>query len=99
VARFWWREAVCAEIGTDLFFADGPGRIPGAAFRACRELCPVREQCLAAELSHEHQADGVFGGFGVDAREVLRRRVDRGQDPIWVAKVAIARETVLRRAS
>lgn len=98
MAKFWWREAVCAEIGTDLFFAtDGPGRIPSAASRACRDLCPVREQCLAAELAHQQQADGIFGGFTVEARRRLRRRVERGQDPIWVAKVAIARETVRRR--
>lgn len=95
--EFWWRDAICQEIGTDLFFAEGPGNVQAAAKQACR-ICPVRLQCLADELTHEDQGMGVFGGFGRDARRLLRKRVERGQRPREVAIVAIAHEKAKRVA-
>ena len=85
----WWREGICAQIGSDLFFV-GKGQSVSEAKRACR-LCPVRLQCLTDALQTEVEY-GVFGGLTPPARLALAAHVRAGADPLAVARRVIAQE-------
>lgn len=61
----WWNEALCAEIGPDIFCQDdGPGTDYTLARQACA-LCPVSAECLEAALAEE-------AGTGKDDRYGMR---------------------------
>lgn len=71
----WWEQAACSGEDTALFFpSNNEFAVYMTAISVCAE-CPVRIQCLAANVSEEH---GVFGGTGQgwrkEARKKLRRR-------------------------
>lgn len=91
----WWRvDAICAQIGSVLFFPeDGDPALD--ARRMCRR-CPVREQCLTQALTSADK-DGIFGGFGVVARKKMLTRVYAGETPEAVAREAIATTDEKRR--
>lgn len=90
----WWREGVCAQIGSDLFFV-GQGQSVLEAQKACR-MCTVRLQCLTDAL--ESDVDyGVFGGFAPPYRRMLRLQVTAGKEPVSVARKAIHEETYRKR--
>lgn len=77
----FWDDALCAQIGTDLFFPDGPGEawMAHRAKSICG-LCPVRQRCLEWALSQpmSHDQHGVFGGLAPRERNRLRRRRAEG---------------------
>lgn len=85
----WWRDALCAELGPDLFFLKEKDSSVEA--RAACRLCPVRINCLtdALESRLEH---GIFGGFGRNARRAMNDLVEAGAEPRVVATTAIHRE-------
>lgn len=89
----WWREALCAQVGSSLFFLNA-GEPGIEAKRTCR-LCPVRAKCLADSVMSDVE-HGIFGGFGRPVRRALRVRVDQGEDPMTVAEQAIQREKKAR---
>jgi WhiB family redox-sensing transcriptional regulator len=63
-------DALCAEIGTDVFFPDhGESRWP--AKRIC-DLCPVKRECgeYAVALNINH---GVWGGLTPQDRRRIRK--------------------------
>lgn len=87
----WREDALCPQIGGDLFFVVKGGDV-NPAKRVCG-MCPVRAECLADSLGDFSADDGVFGGIGQQARRRLRRRVDAGEDAMDVAREVIYLET------
>ncbi len=70
----WVSEALCAEVGGDLWFAEkGNWHATVKAKRICRQ-CPVRPQCLLYALERGEQY-GVWGGMTPEQRSALRRPV------------------------
>lgn len=76
-----WRERAACR-GTDLtvFFPEGSGRnasVDPEAARLCAR-CPVRRDCLEAELAKGLPQFGWFGGKSADDRaEIIRKRKRR----------------------
>lgn len=71
----WTRDALCAEIGVEVFFSNNAGdHATRQAKQACAR-CPVRTKCLEMALDFDEWNDqyGVFGGTGPKERRVLRR--------------------------
>ena len=65
----WQDDALCAEVGPDLFFPDD-----GASARPAKSICadcPVAAQCLELGMT---VSDGIFGGLTPKERRDLRRR-------------------------
>lgn len=62
----WMTEALCAQIGPDLFFPEGTGNTTTAGQRICA-TCPVRIECgehaqgLEGDLPRERR-HGMWGG-------------------------------------
>lgn len=77
-AEGWWDNAVCRQIGPgpwDEETAAGAGR----AKRLCREVCPVRDECLEHAMEREAgrtdlYRGGIWGGLGPKQRYELARR-------------------------
>lgn len=66
----WHEEALCASVGSDLWFPD-KGESVKEAKRICR-ACPVRAECLDYALTWE-QRFGVWGAASErDRRRLLR---------------------------
>lgn len=76
--REWQDDALCAQIGVELFFSDEdrPERNFVEAKAACA-MCPVQAQCLVEALSRDDD-HGIWGGVGGRHRELLRR----GEAPV-----------------
>lgn len=80
----WMREALCAEVGGDLWF---PGlaepHVVSAAKRVCNgrpgvsDPCPVRTECLEYALDN-YERDGIFGGMTPRERRRQARLRRRG---------------------
>ena len=75
----WTTEALCAQIGGDLWFTGPEGAGTGmerrTAIRICRD-CPVQAQCLHAALTVERGMDrkcrfGIWGGLTPTQRATL----------------------------
>lgn len=87
----WREQALCAQIGSDLFFVDDTGpydalrqaneRYP-AAKRVC-QACPVQAQCLEFEMRvegsrHSTHRFGIFGGLNPRERyDLYKTNPDR----------------------
>lgn len=71
----WTRDALCAEVGVDLFFADGVGDQTSRLAKQVCAKCPVKTECLEWALSFDawDDKDGVFGGTVPTERRALRR--------------------------
>lgn len=70
----WTKDALCAEIGVEAFFADGQGdHTVRDAKQACVG-CPVRTNCLEWALTFAPWQDmyGVFGGTTPMERRAIR---------------------------
>jgi WhiB family redox-sensing transcriptional regulator len=64
----WWRDALCAQVGPEIFFPDqGASALP--AKRVCAG-CPVRSECLAEALGRGERF-GVWGGLSERERRVM----------------------------
>lgn len=72
----WTTEAVCAQVGGDIWFPKkgANGTLVAQAKAICAE-CPVRAQCLDHALE-TGSWDGIFGGLsGKERRKVARDRL------------------------
>lgn len=70
----WMDDALCAEVGTDLFFPE-KGEPAAAARRLCAR-CGVRDECLEYALSTEinptrDYRHGIYGGTTPAEREAI----------------------------
>ncbi|MEV4777484.1 WhiB family transcriptional regulator [Microbacterium sp. LWH12-1.2] len=69
----WVRDAACATTDVDLWFpAHGDQPTADKAKRVCREVCPVREQCLEFAL-RTRQNSGIWAGYAERTLRSLRR--------------------------
>lgn len=68
----WRQEALCAQVGGDLWFPDKGGS-PRVAKSLCVK-CPVRQPCLDDALTRSNDTDnyGIEGGTSPKERRKLR---------------------------
>ncbi len=66
----WMLDALCAQVGTEMFFPDKGGSSKDAK-RIC-DACPVRQQCLEYALANAENY-GIWGGMSERERRALRR--------------------------
>lgn len=72
----WQSDALCSQIGTEMFFADTAGGQAAAGYRAAKQvcrLCPVMREC---RLMGAAEGYGVWGGMAPVERRELRRGLD-----------------------
>jgi WhiB family redox-sensing transcriptional regulator len=67
-------DALCAEIGTEVFFPE-PNRNPAQAIAVCKR-CPVRHECLEHaldldEISHI-RITGIWGATTAKQRQAMK---------------------------
>lgn len=70
----WTKDALCAELGVEVFFSDGTGdQASRRAKQACAG-CPVINKCLEWALTFPQRDDeyGIFAGTGPGERRKLR---------------------------
>lgn len=72
----WTRDALCAEVGGDMFFPD-LGEAAHEAKKICA-ACPVRDACLEYALRNRVK-EGIWGGMNYKARRRYATR--RGSWP------------------
>lgn len=76
-----WRErAACQGEDLAVFFPDGRGPTGGESNPAAEAICnrcPVRRDCLEAELAKGLPQFGWFGGKSADEREAIIRKRKR----------------------
>lgn len=65
----WTRDALCTEIGTEIFFPE-PGEPTAPAKKICSQ-CPVISECLEWAITNNEQF-GVFGGLSVRERNRIK---------------------------
>jgi WhiB family redox-sensing transcriptional regulator len=75
----WREQALCAQIGGDVWFPESGGSVREAK-AVCnggggRPPCPVRQECLEAALNRNDRY-GIYGGLTDRERRALRRRLD-----------------------
>lgn len=75
----WYRDALCAQIGWEVFFPE-KGENAKEAKQVCLR-CPVREQCLREALANGEEF-GIWGGRSV----VERERLAHGSTPAVVQR-------------
>lgn len=71
MTRDWRADALCAQIGTEMFFPE-KNQSAEPARRICR-MCPVRTECLRYALENRER-EGVWGGLSANERNQLLRR-------------------------
>ena len=69
--RDWRDDALCREIGADLFF---PGQGGGVEARKACAMCTVRAECLEDALNApgDEDTEGIRAGIGPRTRAKLR---------------------------
>ena len=75
----WQDDALCAEIGTEMFFPRKGGSTEDAK-RICA-ACDVREACLKYALAMEENPPGVWGGTSPRQRRLMRERPVQKSEP------------------
>lgn len=83
----WQEQALCAEVGPEIFFApDDPDEAvlyTSAEARAICLRCPVRDACLEDAMTREGDTDrgkraGIWGGLSPEQRAALARARRKG---------------------
>jgi WhiB family redox-sensing transcriptional regulator len=69
--RRWRADAVCAQIGGDLWFPDRGSR---SKARDICETCPVRRQCFEFAVNSTDIYHGVWGGETISTIRAERRK-------------------------
>ena len=65
-------DAACAQVDPDAHFPKKEEMARGrSAKRLCREVCTVREECLAYALEHDEQ-EGIWGGLDIAGRRLIK---------------------------
>ena len=72
----WHSKALCAEIGSDLWFADSTHTAENKRAKQMCFECPVRVECLEDALRGNIQF-GVWGGLTPLERRALKRKMRR----------------------
>lgn len=73
----WQRDAACAGMDTNIFFAEKGQRLDEA--KATCAPCPVKRECLECAIRNRER-NGVWGGLTPkQRRSVIRIRKVRGQ--------------------
>lgn len=75
----WMSDALCAQVGPDLFFPEGPGNTVRAAKKVCA-ACPVKPQCD----DHARRLEGDTGvalRHGAWGGKSPRERAKEGGEP------------------
>lgn len=77
----WMDDALCAEIGTEVFFPE-PNKNPAQAIAVCRR-CPVQPECLDHALDLDSRGPskvtGIWGGTTMRERQAMRGAAYRQQ--------------------
>jgi WhiB family transcriptional regulator, redox-sensing transcriptional regulator len=68
----WWQAAACGGMDGDLFFPPNAGGVEAARAKRVCAACPVRQQCLVAELAAPWERHGIVGGTAPTERIALR---------------------------
>jgi WhiB family transcriptional regulator, redox-sensing transcriptional regulator len=70
----FWDNALCREIGTEIFFPEKETSSSdyAAAVRICRK-CEIRQKCLDYALA-DADLVGIWGGVGWKRRQIMRRK-------------------------
>ena len=69
----WMVDASCAQTNPDAWFPGSQEEALGRqAKRVCRDVCPVRAECLEFAL-RTGQRDGIWAGYSPRSLEKLRR--------------------------
>lgn len=74
----WMDNAVCLEVGPDLFFEEVQGGADPVQAKALCRSCEARTACLSWALEEGIQ-DGVFGGFTLRNRRRIARQHKAGK--------------------
>ena len=72
----WRADALCAEVGLDLFYPE-VGESTAAAKAVCAR-CTVRPECAQYALDHGERF-GIWGGMSVPDRQIGRTAADQTQ--------------------
>lgn len=76
----WHRDALCAQVGPDVFFNEKSVDTSGLAKLICGN-CPVAGECLQEALD-SFEEFGVWGGKTAKERLAMLRQV-HGQEWVW----------------
>ena len=70
----FWDGALCAEIGSDIFFPEKEtsGRDYALATKICNK-CEIKQKCLEYALA-DPELVGIWGGVGWKRRQIMRRK-------------------------
>jgi WhiB family redox-sensing transcriptional regulator len=69
----WFRDALCREVGWDLFFSEEAGsEAYSKATKVCK-LCRVRPECLDYAIANDEQY-GIWGGHGLRSRRRIAQQ-------------------------
>lgn len=71
LAEEWMDDALCKEVGGDIFFPTTENDTSRDAKRVCA-MCPVNIDCLAYALSFT-VVDGIWGGTTEKERRAIKR--------------------------
>jgi WhiB family redox-sensing transcriptional regulator len=67
------QEALCAEVGTEMFFPENGNRHMLVAARKVCAKCPIAEACLEEALTQPYIEDhGIWGGSSSYQRKLMR---------------------------
>jgi WhiB family transcriptional regulator, redox-sensing transcriptional regulator len=74
LSKDYWRGALCAEIGSEIFFPakETSSRDYAAARKICNR-CEIKQKCLDYALA-DPELVGIWGGVGWKRRQVMRRK-------------------------
>jgi hypothetical protein len=81
----WAKDAACTQSDPDAWFpstGEGNARAAKEATRICRDVCPVREECLASVLAlDELPRYGIWAGFSVAQLRQLKAPIRKTGRP------------------
>lgn len=73
----WLADALCAQVGGELWFPEDGARYEARAAKEICEVCPVLAECREWVLSGPDSGHGVVGGLtGLERRRLRRERRD-----------------------
>lgn len=64
----WMRDALCAQIGGDLFFPERYEQAKARKAKAICAKCPVATECLEFAI-RTNQSEGIWGGLSEKQRK------------------------------
>ena len=77
LAEEWMKDALCAEVDSEMFFPEGGGSI--ARPNAVCNMCDVKKECLDFALKTDQQ-HGIWGGTSYRQRKRIMAMLVRGNE-------------------